>query len=73
METCKQAKSQIDYNRDKKINDVFSLKIRKSTGIVESIAKMTEETGVSRNAYIINAIREKLIRDGYLQGGSEPK
>ena len=71
-EIRKPSKSQVDYNRDKQINDVFSLKIRKSTGIVDALSKMGENTGVSRNAYIIEAIREKLIRDGYLKAG-EPK
>lgn len=64
-------KSRIDYDRDKQINDVFSLKIRKATGIVEAIGKMSKNTGISRNAYIIEAIREKLQRDGYLPSAEE--
>ena len=59
------SKAQVDYARDRKISDVFSLKIRKNTGIVDALNLVCEQKQLSRNAYIIEAIREKLVRDGY--------
>ena len=63
----KPSKGQRDYARDRELSHVFSIKVRKSVGMIEAIEKMTMETGTPRNAYIIKAVCEKLIRDGYLQ------
>lgn len=43
-----------------------TVRIQNATGIPYAIEQMMVETGKTRNTYIIEAIREKLQRDGYL-------
>ncbi|MBQ8313870.1 MAG: hypothetical protein IJX84_11790 [Clostridia bacterium] len=64
-ENEKPRKGKVDYLRDRELSHVFSVKVRKSTGMVEALKEMTQNTGIPRNAYIINAVCEKLIQDGY--------
>lgn len=45
---------------------MIGIRIQKSSGIIEPLLKALEDSGKTRNAYIIDAIREKLERDGYL-------
>lgn len=56
----------------KKENTVqYGVRILNSSGIPDAMNRMMVDSGKTRNAYIIEAIREKLIRDGYLQEGAE--
>lgn len=43
-----------------------SIRIQNSSGIPEALTVALEKSGKTKNGYIIEAIREKLIRDGYL-------
>ena len=52
----------------KKENTVmYGVRIMNSTGIPAAIEIAISEAHSNKNAYIISAIREKLIRDGYLK------
>ena len=44
----------------------IGIRIQNSSGIPEALMRALEDTGKTKNAYIIDAIREKLQRDGYL-------
>lgn len=50
---------------------IFSIRIMNTSGIPSALDKALEAEELSRNAYIITAIREKLIRDGYLSEETE--
>lgn len=65
-------KSERDYTREKENYMRVNLKIRNDSGIPEAIEKL-RESGFSANSYILELLKAQLIRDGYLQGGSEPK
>lgn len=41
----------------------------KDAEIIEKLDILRLERGISSNSFIIQAIAEKLIREGYLQGG----
>ena len=43
-----------------------NLKIRNDSGIPQAIVRLRAD-GISANAYAIDALKEKLRRDGYLQ------
>ena len=45
----------------------IGIRIQNSSGIPAALNKALEESGKTKNAYIIESIREKLIRDGYMQ------
>lgn len=45
---------------------MYSMRVLNSTGIPASMKKVNE-SGITTNAYITSALREKLIRDGFLQ------
>ena len=64
-------KSEIDYKWEKDNCTRINLKIRNDSGLVEIIDKVRVCTNDSRNSYIIAAVREKLIRDGYLSEETE--
>lgn len=64
-------KSEIDYKWEKDNCTRINLKIRNDSGLVEVIDKVRVCTNDSRNSYIIAAVREKLIRDGYLSEETE--
>ena len=44
----------------------------KDAEIVEKLDVLRLERGISSNSFILKAITEKLIRDGYLHGGAKP-
>lgn len=44
-----------------------SIRIQNSSGIPESLQIALEKSGRTRNGFIIDAIREKLIREGYME------
>lgn len=48
-----------------------SIRIQNSSGIPDALTNALQGAGKSRNAYIIDAIREKLIRDGYMPESPE--
>lgn len=52
---------------------MVGIRIQKSSGIIEPFEKALEQTGKTKNAYVLDAIREKLQRDGYLQEESDPE
>lgn len=43
-----------------------SIRIQNSSGIPHALEQALVDSGKTRNSYIIDAIREKLQRDGYL-------
>lgn len=45
---------------------MFSVKIRNDSGIIEALETATSTAKMSKNAYIVSAVYEKLIADGYL-------
>ena len=59
-----------DYRWTKENCKMFSVKIRNDSGIPDALERL-KETGKSANAYIVAALREKLIADGFLP--DEPK
>ena len=44
----------------------------KDAEIEEKLDILRLERGISSNSFILNAIAEKLMREGYLQGGVKP-
>lgn len=57
----------VSSNEWKKENTAqYGIRLMNSTGIPQALDAAVAKTGKSRNAYIIEALREKLIRDGYL-------
>ena len=54
-----------DYKWTRENCKMFSIKIRYDSGVPEALEKVKVE-GTSGNAYIVQALTEKLIRDGYL-------
>lgn len=55
----------------KKIYDMLLLKIRKDLHIFDALTKASEETNITKNQYSIQAIKEKLRRDGFLDNVQE--
>jgi len=50
---------------------LWTVRIRNDSGIPNALDKLLEdqkETGITRNAFIREAIEEKLVKDGYLPG-----
>lgn len=61
------AKKQVsDYRWAKNNCSRITIKVRNDSGIPEAMGKMSSSSGKSNNAYIIEALTEKLRRDGYL-------
>ena len=51
----------------KKENTIqYTFRLMKTSQIPGALDEMIEKTGRSRGSYIVEALREKLIRDGYL-------
>lgn len=46
--------------------DQFYFRVRKDSGIMDALRKMSDETGVSINGYITESVKQKLIADGYM-------
>ena len=46
---------------------MISLRIQNSSGIIEALSSAIQEQGKTRHGYIVEAIREKLTREGFLQ------
>lgn len=68
METPKKkprTSSAVKNRFNKKTYTRVSLSIRQDSGITERLDKAAAGTGASRQAYIIQAITEKLEKDGY--------
>lgn len=59
-------KSARDYAHEKENYMRVNLKIRNDSGVPEAIEKLRAD-GISANSYILNVLRNQLIRDGYLQ------
>lgn len=49
-----------------KTYDRFSVKIRKDSGLLDALEKMSDKAGISKNAYVIAAVCEKLAKDGFV-------
>ena len=64
-------KNVADYRWTKENCKMFSVKIRNDSGIIEALETATSTAKMSKNAYIVSAVYEKLISDGYLS--SEPE
>lgn len=45
---------------------MIGVRIQNSSGIPDALMRALEQSGKTKNAYIIEALREKLIRDGYM-------
>lgn len=54
-----------DYRWTKENCKMFSIKVRYDSGIPDAIERIRAD-GHSNNSYIVQALTEKLIRDGYL-------
>jgi len=52
---------------------IFSIRLLNSSGLPTALARIMAEKCVTRNGYIIEALREKLIRDGYDPENYKPK
>lgn len=63
-------RNKYNYRWTKENCSKYGLKIRNDSGIPDCLSSI-KESGASLNSYIIVAIREKLIRDGYLS--AEPQ
>lgn len=50
----------------KKNTTMIGIRIQNATGIPEALEYALVDSGKTKNAYIIDAIREKLEREGYL-------
>lgn len=61
-----QKKYASDYKWEKENTMRVNLKIRNDSGIPQAIERL-RSNGISANAYTIEALAEKLRRDGYLQ------
>ena len=46
---------------------MYGVRIQNKSGIPEALEIAKTSSGLTTNAFIIEAIREKLIRDGYLK------
>lgn len=51
----------------------FAIRIGKNSDIAIALRKMQEETGVAPSVFVREAMREKLIRNGYLTENSMPE
>lgn len=51
----------------------IGVRINNTTGIPAAFQKAISDAGINKNTYIIEAIREKLIRDGYDPENYKPK
>lgn len=58
-------KNETDYRWTKENCKMFSVKVRYDTG-VPSALEQVKASGQSANAYIVDALVEKLRKDGYL-------
>ena len=52
---------------------IYNIRVTDSSGVIEAIEKMTEETGISAPQYIRQALLEKLDRDGFISMESVKK
>lgn len=64
-------KAVADMRFEAKTYDRFSVKVRKESGIQEALESASTKAGISKNAYVVAAVQEKLIRDGYLSEETE--
>lgn len=55
----------------KENSKTITFRVMNSTGIYEALKVMEDSSGKSRSSYILAAIKEALIRDGYLSENSE--
>ena len=60
-----------DMESRKRIYTERSIRFRNDSGIKEALDEMSGKTGQSVASFIVDAVREKLIADGYLS--SEPE
>ncbi|MBQ4075582.1 MAG: hypothetical protein IJD39_10330 [Clostridia bacterium] len=60
-----------DLKSQQKHYKQVTMKIRKDSGIIEALEENYQKTGVAPATYAQAALREKLIRDGYLS--AEPQ
>lgn len=63
----KAKKNAYDAEWQKENTLMCGIRIQNSTGIPSAMMKAIEDEKTTKNAFIIAAIREKLIRDGYMQ------
>ena len=62
----KAKKNAYDAEWQKENTLMCGIRIQNSTGIPAAMMKAIDARKTTKNAFIIEAIREKLIRDGYL-------
>jgi len=62
---AKRRASNAKWNNEK--SKSYGLRISNSTGIPDALEAATALSGMTTNAYVTIAIREKLTRDGYLK------
>ncbi len=62
-----------DMESRKRIYTERSIRFRNDSGIKEALDEMSGKTGQSVASFIVDAVREKLIADGYLSSSDETK
>ena len=62
-----ESKHEYDRQYNKTQCKLFTIKVKNDTGIPYAMERMSQSIGTSNNAYIVEALAEKLRRDGYLQ------
>ena len=64
-------KKRYDREYAKSNQRMYGAKVRIDSGIPEAMVRATNATGLTANAYVVEALTEKLIRDGYLIAESQ--
>lgn len=58
-------KQRLDEAWKKDNTTMIGVRIQNATGIPAAMEKAMADSGLTKNAYAVEALREKLIRDGY--------
>ncbi len=64
---CSDAQLRAYRRWDQKANRIYTVKIRLDSGIPAKFDEALEKRGLNRNQYITEAIRNQLIKDGFLE------
>lgn len=64
-------KAQYDAQFHKNTYRPILMRVRNDSGIWEALFKMQDRTGIAPATYAQNALREKLIKEGYLEEKTE--
>lgn len=59
------SKALLEWQKANRI--VVALTIPNKSGIPDALLQAIEDMGVTKNAYCLEAVRQRLVRDGYLE------